>query len=265
MPTFGNLEIGNQFDCYLNVNFWASRFPAPEDGYARSITVYLKSTTKESRVRCAIYEEFPYVISGVTRKFAKFVMATEEVAVPANFQDQFIFNFTAPPPLKKGVKYFLGAWANEDGSVIIARAPYSQPISVDLEGDHMLTSPHGLGYPRFFEICPKSMRGTYIISIYCDYDLITPTSYKCPYCGATFPTYEKVLEHIKQTPTEMIHLQICPKDGFHCYLPEEMQLHNFQKHGIGSPPQEYSCIFCCSFKRSTSAEVYTHINDVHRT
>jgi len=265
MPTFGNLAVGNQFDCYLNVNFWASRFEAPEDGYAKSITAYLKSTTKVSRVRCAIYEEIPYVISGVTRKFARYVMATEEQTIPTNVQGPVTFNFTAPPSLHKTTKYFLGAWANEDGNVIIARAPHSQAISVDLEGDHMLTSPHGLGYPRFYEICPKSMRGTYIVSVYCTYDSEAPTVYLCPYCSVRFPTYEKLLEHIKWTPTEMIHLQICPKDGYHCYLPEEMQLHNFQKHGIGSAPQEYSCIFCCSFKRSTKSEVYTHINDVHAT
>jgi len=263
MATFGNLEVGNQFDCYLNVNFWASRFEAPEDGYAKSITAYLKSRTKESRVRYAIYEEIPYVIGGITRKFARFVMATEEKTIPVNFAGNVTLNFTAPPPIRKGIKYFLGAWANEDGSIIIARASYSKAISVDLEGDHMLSSPHGLGYPRFYEVCPKSMRGTYIISIYCTYDSQAPTSYKCPYCSVPFSTYEKLSAHIKSTPTEMIHLQICPKDAYHCYLPEEMQLHNYLKHGIGSQPQDYSCIFCCSFRRPTNAEVYSHINDIH--
>jgi len=265
MATFGNLEVGNQFDCYLNVNFWASRFPAPEDGYAKSITAYLRSQsgTKPSRVRYAIYEEIPYVISGVTRKFARFVMATEEIEVPTNFAGKTTLNFTAPPPIRKDTKYFLGAWGNEDGSIIIARASYPQAISVDLEGDHMLTSPHGLGYPRFFEICPKSMRGAYIVSVYCTYDSVAPAFYNCPYCGVPFSDYDRLLAHIKSTPTEMIHLQICPKDGYHCYLPEEMQLHNYQKHGLGSAPESYSCIFCCSFKRATAAEVYSHINDVH--
>jgi len=264
MPTFGNLEVGNQFDCYLNVNLWASRFEAAEDGYAKSITPFLRCGTKENRIRCTIYEEIPYVISGVTRKFARFMMATEEKVI-STFTGRVTFDFTAPPPLRKGVKYFLGAWAHEDGNVIIVRAPYSSAISVDLEGDHMITSPHGLGYPRFYEICPKSMRGKYILSIYCTYDSIAPTSYRCPYCGALFTTYDALLEHIKWTPTEMIHLLICPKDGFHCYLPEEMQLHNYQKHGVGSPPENYSCIFCCSFTRPTASEVYAHINDVHST
>jgi len=265
MPTFGNKQVGTEFVHSLNTNFIASRFVAPEDGFAESIEVYVKHIYgADSHIRAAIYEEIPYLIGSVTRKFARYVMATEEGMIPARSEGWVFLNFEAQPPIEKGVKYFLGAWAEEKvATVMISTEPYDQAISCDLEGDHMATSPRGLGYPRFYEICPKSYRAKYIASIYCEYGYAAPTAYPCPYCNIPFPSYGALLRHIMSTPTEMIHLQICPKDGRAFFLKEELQQHNYERHGIGSPPQNYSCIFCCSFTRPTKDEVYKHINDTH--
>jgi len=266
MPTFGNTQVGSEFVHSLSTNFIASRFVAPEDGFGEKIAVYVKHIYGlDSRMRAAIYAEIPYVIGSVTRKFAAYVMTTEEQPIQRGFEGWVILNFLAKPPLWKATKYFLGGWADEKATIMIATAPYDQAISCDLEGDHMITSPKGLGYPRFFEICPKSYRAKYIASIHCVYALTAPTIFPCPYCSVPFPSYDAVLNHIKNTPTEMIHLNICQKDGQSFFLKEELQQHKYDKHGIGSPPQEYSCIFCCSFKRPTATEVYTHINDVHAT
>lgn len=254
---FGNTEVGDEFTHTLLHDIWGSIFEAPEDGYAKNITVYVKNDRDPSRVRCSLYEEFKFAMG---KYYFRFVMATEEKIIPAYFEGWVTFNFTSPPPISKGVKYWINGWAGE-GFIFISTKLVSEYLSTEWTSQ-MVGDPQGLSYRRFYEIIPQGMRLGCLCSIYCTYEFEKPTTYKCPYCGTEFPSYEAVLEHIMTTPLEMIHLQICDRCGYTCYLKEEMQLHNYEKHGIGSPPEYYSCIFC-NFTADTPEEVYTHINDNH--
>jgi len=261
MPTFGNIALGDEFIHYMNGDIWGSIFPAPENGYARSITMEVKAGSVPVRVRASLYLEF---IENM-RKRLRFVMATEEKIVPANFQGAVTLNFTALPPLLKGVKYWINGWAHESGMIQISTKKTPGIYQSAEWTSYMAGQPHGLGYPRFYEIVPQSIRKACVCSIYCTYVYGLPLDYPCPYCNVPFPTYADLLNHIMSTPTEMIHLQICPKCSKTHFLKEELQLHMFLAHGIGELPQDYSCIFCCSFTRPTKDEVYKHINDVHPT
>jgi len=255
MPTFGNVEIGDEFIHYLNGNMWGSLFLAPENGHAKSITMSVKARNTPTRVRASLYQEF---IENM-RKRLRFVMATEEKTIAAKFEGAVTFNFTAPPPSLKGTKYWINGWADEYGIIQISTKKTPGIYQSAEWTSYMLGEPHGLGYPRFYEIVPQSVRKACVCSIFCTYDLEAPTYYKCPYCGSHFPTYQDVLEHIKMTSIEMVHLQICPKCGRTHYLKEELALHMYQAHGIGTAPTRYSCVFC-SFTRPTAKEVYDHIN-----
>lgn len=254
MPTFGNTEVGDEFLHALNGDIWGSIFPAPENGYAKSITVYLKCGNKPSKVRCSLYTEF---IEQMRKRF-RFVMATEEKIIPANFEGRVTFNFTAPPPISKGTKYWINAWADEFSYINISTKKTLGIFQSAEWTSYMAGQPHGLSYPRFYEVVPQSARGALICSIHCTYDYDAPTICKCPYCGSHALSYSDVLEHIKKTPIEMVHLQIC-KCGRSQYLKEELQLHAYEAHQIGTPPDSYSCPFC-SCAKPTAKEIYDHIN-----
>jgi len=255
VPTFGNEQIGDEFVHYLNGDIWGSLFIAPEDGYAKSITIRLKTGNKPIKVRASLYQEFTENM----KKRLRFVMATEEKTVLANFEGKVTFNFTAPPPIAKDGKYWINGWAEEYGIVQISSKKTPGIYQSAEWTTYMLGQPHGLSYPRFYEIIPQGIRIGCICTIFCTYDSEPPTWYKCPYCGSHWPSYLKVLEHIQTTPIEMIHLQICPKCGRTYYLNGELQLHMYQAHAIGTPPDVYSCIFC-NFTKPTAKEIYDHIN-----
>jgi len=255
MPTFGNTEIGDEFVHYLNGDIWGSVFVAPENGFAKSINIHVKSGNASIRVRGSLYYEF---VENMRKRF-RFVMATEEKVVSPNREGWVIVNFPAPPPTIRAVKYWINGWADEFGTIQISTKKTLGIYQSAEWTSYMLGQPHGLGYPRFYEIVPQSIRKACVCSIFCTYDSESPTYYKCPYCGSHFPTYAEVLEHIKATPIEMIRLQICPKCNRTHYLKEELQLHMHQAHGIGTPPEHYSCIYC-TFTRPTAKEVYDHIN-----
>jgi len=255
MSTFGNTEIGDEFVHYLNGDIWGSVFVAPESGYAKNIGMYVESGATPVRVRGSLYQEF---VENMRKRF-RFVMATEEKTFPYNIIGKVYLDFTAPPPLTKGAKYWINAWADEYGVIRISTKKTPGVYQSAEWTSYMLGQPHGLGYPRFYDIVPQSVRKACVCSIFCNYDLKAPAFYKCPYCNSHFLTYAEVLEHIYTTPIEMVHLQICPKCGRTHYLKEELQLHMNQAHGIGGPPTEYSCIFC-SFLAPTAKEVYDHIN-----
>jgi len=275
MPTFGNTEIGDEYVHYLNGDIWGTVFKAPEVPcgtlflkrflsvsrrfsllfHAKSITMYVKAGNAPIRVRGSLYQEFTENM----RKRFRFVMATEEKTIPAQYEGSFTFNFTAPPPLSKGVKYWINGWADEYGIIQISTKKTPGIYQSAEWTTYMYGQPHGLGYPRFYEIIPQSIRKACICSIYCTYDYELPEYYKCPYCGSHFATYAEVLEHIKTTPIEMIHLHICPKCGKTHYLKGELDLHMYQAHQIGTIPSQYSCIFC-TFTRPTTKEIYDHIN-----
>jgi hypothetical protein len=256
---FGNTEVGDEFIHNLNSDMWGSFFTCPDDGYAKNITVYVKAR-QQSRLRCALYEEYIHTHPPPsTRKYMRFIMSTEEKIIPASFEGWVTLNFTACPPITKDAVYWLCAWSSEYGSIRISTSTGGTGIEWTV---YMIGQPHGLGYPRFYEVVPQQRRGPILCSIFCTYDSHTPTVCECPYCGAQFASYGEVLEHIKSTPTEMIHLQTCDSCGRTHYLKEELQQHLYEYHGIGSPPEYYSCIFC-NFTADTPEEVYTHINDTH--
>jgi len=254
VPTFGNEQVGDEFIHYLNGDIWGSLFPVPENGYAKSITMYVKVGNTPARLRASLYQEF---VENMKKRF-RFVMAAEEKTLPANFEGKVTLNFSAPPPLSQGVKYWINGWA-DDGIVQISSRKTPGIYQSAEWTTYMLGQPRGLGYPRFYEIIPQGIRIACICTIYCTYDLEAPTYCKCPYCGSHFETYTQVLQHIMATPIEMIHLQICLKCGRAYYLREELQLHMYQAHGIGTPPQQYSCIFC-PLNAPTTKEVYDHID-----
>lgn len=260
---FGNLKIGNDVGM-LSSDMWGSFFECPEDGYAKNITAYVKTENNPSRLRCALYEEYVHTPPPpMTVKYMRFVMSTEEKIVPAHFEGWATLNFTAPPPTKRGTVYWLCAWSDEYTSMMIAQ---DRTKGTGIEWTvYMAGQPHGLGYPHFYEIVPQNRRATVLCSIYCTYDFEPPSSYICPYCRQVFSTYEELLEHIVTTPLEMIRYYICDVPGcvsWCCHLKEELQQHMFEEHGIGSPPDHYSCIFC-NFTANTPEEVYTHITDTH--
>lgn len=259
MPTFGNMEVGDEFVHRLNGNMWGSISKAPEDGFAQSITVYVKNDGTPNRVRCSLYEEFLF---GMGRNYFRFVMSTEEKIIPANFEGEVTFNFTAPPPIKKGTKYWINGWADEYASIFISTKKTPGVYQTAEWTSYMMEQAHGLSYPRFYEIIPQGVRGALICSIYCTYVFAVPLRFSCPYCGIEYSTFEEVVAHIKRTPSEMILLQICSTCGRTHYLKEELQLHKYEAHEIGSPPEQYSCIFC-DFIRPTAKEIYTHINNTH--
>jgi len=262
MPIFGNQEVGDEFIHHLNSDIWGSFFTAPENGYAKSITVYVKNGSKSGRLRSSLYEEYvhtpppPY-----ERRYMRFVMSTEEKIIPPYFEGWVTLIFTAPPPIKTGTVYYINAWRDEYGTMTIST---KSGVGKGIEWTvYMAGGTHGLGYPRYYEIIPQHRRGAILCSIYCTYMLAPPLRWECPYCRTEFGSYKEVLEHIMATPTEMIHLKICTKCGWAGYLECKFQKHQFEKHGIGSLPTSCSCIFC-DFVDPTSGEVYKHINDNHQ-
>jgi len=257
MPTFGNSDIGDAFIHALSGDIWGSLFVAPASGYVESISAYLKCI-KTSRVRLVLYD-------ATERRRLRFIMSTEEKIVPSGFVGWLTLNFTAKPPITQGVKYWIAGWADEYGYVQISSKKTLVAYPSAEWTSYMAGEPHGLSYPRFYEIVPQGVRIGCLCSIFCTYDSVAPSSYTCPYCATVFPTYADVLDHIKRTPTEMIHLQICSKCGMTHYLKEELQLHMFQTHQEGTPPDHYSCIFCSLllYTDPLSETVYKHINDFH--
>jgi hypothetical protein len=257
---FGNRQVGDEFIHNLNSDMWGSFFTCPESGYAKDISVYVK-TREESHLRCALYEEYVHTLPPPhTKKYMRFIMSTEGRIVPQSFEGWVTLEFTAPPPIHKDIVYWICAWSDEYSSIRISTSEGGVGIEWTVT---MLGDPHGLGYPRFYETVPQYRRTSILCSIYCTYDAEAPTIHKCPYCGIQYQNYETVLEHIKSTPEEMIHLQICNECGRIFYLKEELQQHLYEYHQVGSAPEYYSCIFC-DFKSSTAEEVYTHINNTHQ-
>ncbi len=269
MPTFGKTEKGDKWDCPINSNWKATSFEYTDElGYAKSITAYIKAFGDiPFKVRFAIFDEA--IFCSQVGEWLRFIMATEEVEVSAPFDGWITCNFTAPPELTSGKKYFLVAWARGGNPDQLITIYYTTSENISSHGGYD-TNYNAFGYPRFCEHDYRTFRESRMQSIYCTYDFEAPTSYVCPYCASSFTTFAEVAAHIKANPYEQYKLWMCCREGGQAtcnrkYVIEEgLWAHQYEDHGIGSMPDHYTCPFC-SQTFPTYAEAWDHAETEHST
>jgi hypothetical protein len=99
--TFGQTTKGAQTSGQYMNYMVGSRFAATATGNAQSITAFIQNTSGTAgTAKCAIYKESDKML----------LAQTEEITIPAGFNNWQTFNFTTPPAVTNGSSYSLIIW-----------------------------------------------------------------------------------------------------------------------------------------------------------